>query len=104
MDISRSFLVLGLVLAGFTAMLFLVLSTPTLQWSGMDNVVWPTALVLPAISSIATPVPFVPFGKRAIGASPHKRSFAIGYFFVALYTGIGIGTMILLPFRMASGI
>jgi len=83
---------------------YAVLSTPSLQWPGMDDVVWHTALALLVVSSIATPVPFIPIGKRAIAASPHKHSFAVGYFFVALYTGIGIGTLVLLPFRIASGI
>jgi hypothetical protein len=70
----------------------------------MDNVVWLTALALFVISSIATSVPIVPGGKRAIAASPHKRCCAIGYFFVALYTAIGICTVVLVPFRAASGI
>ena len=104
MDVSRFFLVLGALLAGFMATTYVVLSTPSLQWPGVDNFVWPTALVLLVISGIATPVPFVPRGKRAIAASPHKRSFAIGYFFVALYTGIGICAIVLIPFRAASGI
>jgi hypothetical protein len=70
----------------------------------VGNFVWPTALVLLIISSIATPVPFVSSCRRAIAASPHKRSFAIGYFFVASYTAIGICTIVLIPFRAASGI
>jgi hypothetical protein len=74
MDVSRFFLVLGTLLAGFMA------------------------------TAIVTPVPFVPSGKRAIAASPHKRSFAIGYFFVALYTVIGICAIVLIPLRAASGI
>jgi hypothetical protein len=104
MDVSRWFLVLGSLIAVFMATTYLVLSTPVLQWPNMDNVVWPTALGLLVISSIATSVSFVPRCKRSIAASPHKRSFAVGYFFVVLYTGIGICTMILLPFRAASGI
>jgi hypothetical protein len=104
MDVSRFFLVLGTLLAGFMATTYVVLSTPSLQWPGVDNFVWPTALVLLVISAIATPVPLVPRGKRAIAASPHKRSFAIGYFFVALYTGIGICAIVLIPLRAASGI
>jgi hypothetical protein len=104
MDISRLFLVLGALIAGFVATTCVVLSTPSLQWPGVDNVVWPTAVALFVISSIATSVPIVPSGKRAIAASPHKRSFAIGYFFVALYTAIGICTVVLIPFRAASGI
>src|SRR5260370_39310524 len=102
MDVSRLFLVLGALLAAFMAATYLVLSTPSLQWPGVDNVVWPTAIVLLVISSIAMAVSFVPSGKRAIAASPHKRSFAIGYFFVALYTAIGICSIVLIPFRAAS--
>jgi hypothetical protein len=71
---------------------------------GVDNFVWPTALLLLVISGVATPMPFVPSGKRAIAASPYKRSFAIGYFFVALNTGIGICAIVLITFRVASGI
>jgi hypothetical protein len=104
MDVSRFFLVLGTLLAGFMATTYVVLSTPSFQWPGVDNFVWPTALVLLIISAIVTPVPFVPSGKRAIAASPHKRSFAIGYFFVALYTVIGICAIVLIPLRAASGI
>jgi hypothetical protein len=104
MDVSRLFLVLGSLIAIFMATTYVVLSTTSLQWPGMDNIVWPTALVLLVISSIATSVSFVPGCKRAIAASPHKRSFAVGYFFVVLYTGIGICTMVLIPFRAASGI
>jgi hypothetical protein len=70
----------------------------------MDDVVWPAALALLVISCLATPLPFVPYFKRALAASPYRRSFALGYFFVALYTAMGIGILILLPFRMASGI
>jgi hypothetical protein len=104
MDISRLFLVLGALIAGFMATTYVVLSTPSLQWRGVDNVVWPTALALLAISSIATSAPIVPSCKRAIAVSPHKRSFAIGYFFVAMYTALGICTIVLIPFRAASGI
>jgi len=49
-------------------------------------------------------VPIFPSGKRAIAASPYKRSFALGYFMVAGYTAIGICTIVLIPFRAASGI
>ena len=104
MDISRCFLVLGALLASFFATIYAVFSTPSLQWPGLDNFVWPTSLVLLVISSIATAVPFVPSCKRAIAASPHKRSFAIGYFFVASYTVTGVCTIVLIPFRAASGI
>jgi len=104
MDVSRLFLVLGAFLAGFMAATYVVLSTPSLQWQGVDNVVWPTAFGLLIVSGIATPIPFVPIFKRAIAASPHKHSFALGYFFVALYTGVGICAIILIPFRRASGI
>jgi hypothetical protein len=103
-DVSRLFLALGSLIAVFMATTYAVLSNSSLQWPGMDDIVWPTALVLLLISSIATAVSFVPGCKRAIAASPHKSSFALGYFFVVLYTGIGICTMILLPFRAASGI
>jgi hypothetical protein len=104
MDVSRLFLVLGALLAGFLATTYIVLSNPSLQWPGVDNFVWPTALVLLVISSIATSVPIFPSGKRAIAASPYKRSFALGYFMVAGYTAIGICTIVLIPFRAASGI
>ena len=104
MDISRWFLVLGALLATFVAATYVVLSTPSLQWVGVDDVVWPTALVLLVVSSIAAPVPFIPRGKRAIAASPYKRSFAIGYFCVVLYTAVGIFGLVLLPFRAATGI
>jgi hypothetical protein len=104
MDVSRLFLLLGALLAGFVATTYAVLSTPSLQWPGVDNFVWPTALLLFIISGIATPAPFVPLCKRAIAASPYKRSLAIGYFFVVLYTGMGVFTVILIPFRRASGI
>jgi len=104
MDVSRLFLVLGALLAGFMAATYVVLSTPSLQWPGVDNCVRPTALGLLMVSGIATPIPFVPIFKRAIAASPHKHSFALGYFFVALYTGVGICAIILIPFRRASGI
>jgi|HubBroStandDraft_1064217.scaffolds.fasta_scaffold1218241_1 hypothetical protein len=104
MDISRVYLALGSLIGAFMAAAYLVFSTPSLQWPGMDSVVWPTALVLLVLSSAATPVPFVPRAKRAIAASPHKRSFAIGYSFVAFYTLTGIGTIVLYPFRAASGI
>ena len=103
-DVSRYFLALGLLLAGFSGLMLIVLSVPALQWSGADAVIWPTAVALLVISTTSTVINFVPRGKRAIAASPHKKSFAIGFFFVALYTGIGIGTLILIPFRMASGI
>ena len=103
-DVSRWFLALGMLLATFMAATYLVLSTPSLQWPGVDKVIWPTALVLLVISSIAMAVSFVPSSKGAIAASPHKHSFAIGYFFVALYTVIGICSIVLIPLRMASGI
>jgi hypothetical protein len=104
MDVSRLFLALGLIIAMFMAATYVVLTIPSLQWVGVDDVVWPTALVLLVISGIATSLSFVPSSKRAIAASPNKRSFAVGYFFVVLYTAIGIGTLILYPFRRASGI
>ena len=98
------FLVLGMLLGTFLASMRLVFSTPSLQWPGMDGVIWPTALVLLIVASIAAPLPLVPYCKRAISKSPYKRCFAIGYFFVVLYALGGIGTLILLPFRAASGI
>jgi membrane protease YdiL (CAAX protease family) len=104
MDVSRLFLILGALVAAFMATTYVVLSNPALQWPGVDNFVWPTALVLLVISSIATAVPIFPRGKRAIAASPHKRSFAVGYFMVAGYTAIGVCTIVLIPFRTASGI
>jgi hypothetical protein len=104
MDISRWFLVLGGLLAAFGAATYLVLSTPVLQWVGVDSIVWPTALALLVISIIAVIVSLTPRAKRAIAASPHKRSFAVGYFCVVLYAGTGIGTLIIYPFRAASGI
>jgi hypothetical protein len=104
MDVSRLFLALGVLLAAFMATTYAVLSNPSLQWSGADDFVWPTAIVLLVVSIIATTAPFVPVCKRAIAASPHKRSYAFGYFVAALYTGIGVCTMILIPIRRASGI
>jgi hypothetical protein len=104
MDISRIFLALGALLAGFMAATYVVLSHPALQWPGLDDVLWPTSLVLLVISIVATSVPIIPIGKRAIKMSPYKRSFAIGYFFVAGYTVIGVCTIVLIPFRAASGI
>jgi hypothetical protein len=99
-DVSKLFLVLGTLLASFTATMFAVLETPSLQWRGVDNFVWPAAIVLLVISSIATSVPMFPSGKRAIAASPHKRSFAIGYFFVAGYTAIGVCTIVFIRFTV----
>ena len=104
MDISRWFLALGALIAMFLAGAYLVLSTPSLQWSRMDDVVWPTAIVLLAISGSAVPVPFVASGKRALAASPHKRSFAIGYFFVASYAVGGIITIALYILLRGAGI
>jgi hypothetical protein len=104
MDISRWFLALGGLLAVFGAATYLVLSTPSLQWVGVDNIVWPTALTLLVISVIAVIVSLTPWAKRAIAASPHKRSFAVGYFCVVFYAGTGICALVLYPFRAASGI
>jgi hypothetical protein len=104
LDISRYFLALGLLLGAYMFWVWLVFSTPSLQWGGMDDVVWPIALALLAVSTAASVITFLPKGKRAIADSPHKKSFAIGFLFVALYTVTGIGTLVLLPFRMASGI
>jgi hypothetical protein len=104
MDISRLYLLLGVILAAFGGVLCLVLQTPSLQWRGMDDEIWPAALVLLAISSIATASYFFPLIRRAVVVSPHKKSFAVGFLFTVLYTGIGVGTIILIPFRMASGV
>jgi hypothetical protein len=104
MDISRWFLALGGLLAAFGAATYLILSTPALQWVGVDNFVWPAALTLLAISVIAVIVSLTPGAKRAIAASPYKRSFALGYFCVVFYAGAGILTLIIYPFRAASGI
>ncbi len=104
MDLSRFILILGFFLAGFMSATYLVLSTPALQWPGLDEVLWPAARTLLVLSTIATLVPFIPIGKRALKVSPHKRSFAFGYFFVVSYTFIGIGATLLMPFRAASGI
>ena len=104
MDISRWFLALGGLLAAFGAATYLVLSTPSLQWVGVDSIVWPTALTLLVISVIAVMVSLMPRAKRAIAASPHKRSFAVGYFCVVFYAGSGICTLVIYPFRAASGI
>jgi hypothetical protein len=104
MDVSRLFLGLGALIAAFMSTAYVVLSSPSLQWVGVDNFVWPTALGLLVMSGIAAVVPMFPSGKRAIAASPHKRSFAVGYFVVVGYTAIGVCTIILIPFRAASGI
>lgn len=104
MDISQLFLAIGILLCGFMCAMYLSFTIPILQWSGIDKVSWPIALVLLAIAAMATPVPFIPKAKRAIAESPHKMSFAVGYFFVALYAGGGLLTLLLLPFRIASGI
>jgi hypothetical protein len=104
MDISRFFLALGGFLAAFAAATYLVLSTPSLQWVGVDSIIWPTALALLVISASAVVVSLTPRAKRAIAKSPHKRSFAVGYFFVVLYAGAGICALVIYPFRAASGI
>ena len=104
MDISRYFLVLGLLLAVFLAALCLILSTPALQWYGMDDVIWPAALLLLLLSTGTSAILFFPKGKRAIAASPYKKSFAVGLLLVGLYTATGIALLLFLPFRMASGI
>jgi hypothetical protein len=104
MDIGRFYLVVGAIIAGFFATSCAMLENVSLQWPGMDDFIWPTGAVLLVISTVATALPFIPAIKRAIAASPYKRSYTIGYLAVALYTGIGFGTLVLLPFRMASGI
>jgi hypothetical protein len=104
MDISVLFFVLGMLLAAFVAAIRVAFATPLLQWGGMENAIWPTALALLILSCVAAILPFVPRFKRAIAASPYKRCYAVGYFLVVLYSMMGIGTIILLPFRAASGI
>jgi hypothetical protein len=104
MDIGRIYLVVGALIAGFVATSYVMFENVSLQWPRMDDFIWPTASVLLVISTIATALPLIPAVKRAIAASAHRRSYFIGYLAVASYTGLGLSTLVLLPFRMASGI
>ena len=104
MDISRLFVFLSASVVAFCAATYVVLSTPSLQWVGVDSFVWPTGFAFLAISILALLIPAFPRGKRVIARSPHKISFAISYSVLAVYTIICLFSLILYPFRLASGI
>ena len=104
MDISTLFLAFGSFLAVFTASIQIVLSTLSLQRPGMDKIVWPTALVFWIISMLAASVPLSRAARRAIAASPHKRSFAVGYVLVASFALMGICVLVFTRLISASGI
>jgi membrane protease YdiL (CAAX protease family) len=104
MDIARLYLSIGIVLALFTAAACLAFENPSLQWPGMDAEIWPASLVLWAIATPATALYFLSPIKRRVAASTHRISFVVGFFFVAGYSLTGICVLVLLPFRMASGI
>ena len=66
MNISRLFVILAASVVAFFAATYVVLSTPSLQWVGVDSVVWPTGFVFLAISIVALLVPAHSKVKRAI--------------------------------------
>ena len=104
MDISRPLAYLSVSVAVFSAATYMVLSTPSLQWPGVDDVVWPTGFAFLAASLVALLLPAFPPAKRAIACSSHKISLVLSYSVLASYTAICLGALALYPFKLASGI
>lgn len=104
MNIGRTYAFLAVLVVLFCVATFVVLSTPSLQWSGVDDLVWPMAIGFLGIAIAALLFPVVPYGRRVISSCSSKMSFAIGYAILVCYTALGVVTVLLIHLRAGSGV
>jgi uncharacterized integral membrane protein len=98
---DRLYILLAIMVFIFSAATFAMFSFPRLPWVGMDDFIWPTALVLWAIVVMALLFAISPYGRRALQGSD---LVLLSYLTLLLYGMVGLVTLMLYPFRLASGI
>jgi hypothetical protein len=104
MNISRIYLALSVVVVLFCLAMFIVLSTPSLQWPGIYTLTWKLALGLLTISVVALLFPIITYGRHAVLICANKKSFAVGYAILVFYVALGIVTILLYQLRAGSGV
>jgi hypothetical protein len=104
MNICKIYVFLAVLVSFFCILTFTVLSTPSLQWSGVDSFVWPIAIGFLIAAIAALLFPAIPYGRRAVAACPRKVPFAISYAILVCYAVTGITAYLLYSLRFASGI
>jgi hypothetical protein len=104
MSIDKIYVFTAAFVTLFCVSTFVIFSTPSLQWPGLDNFVWPTAAVLLGMSSLASLFPAIPYGRRVIGSGSNKVAFAISYAALICYTVIGVMTVLIYYIRAKSGV
>jgi hypothetical protein len=104
MNIGKIYFSFAAFVVLFCITAFAVFLTPSLQWPGVDSLIWPIAIGLLGISAFASLFPALPHGRRAIGSCSSKGSFTIGYAILVCYTVLGAVSTLLYYLRATSGV